>query len=579
MRPEVGGSVARRLDRLFGLGTVSGLGEGALLDRFVTRKDPAAFEAIVARHGPMVWGICRRTLRDPNDAEDAFQAVFLILARRAAAIRQGDRLGGWLHGVAYRVTTRARRDAMRRSAHAPIEGHHPPAVVESDEAEIREQMALLHEEIRRLPSRYRDPIVLCHLEGCSHVEAAARLGWPVGTVRGRLARGRDQLRDRLTRRGMGVAMLAPLQAIPAQPALPVPAGLAQTTVTAAIGFATGQDLAGLISAQVLLWVKGGLRAMWLHTFKLSVAGLAAVGILTVGAGAGAGALGLGQREGQTESESPATPVTNVAAVPPTKPAEPAKEAETTDVFTQIAELQTELQVLQTEIEDAANQYMNLWRLLNSTKSRLASQPLSQAQKEIDENNVQRLPAPVEEARISLVRKQAKRARLEKQIRDLERAADEPSNPKTRAGGKSTGEPSLDDEIQIAEAEAKADLLRSQVEFEKEQIESRRRLLWQAQDQASKPHGIGGGGADPVQNKAFEVYLLEQVTMIRSQIVDLEGQYLRNRTDLARQEHTLRLMKRKAGTASPSGDVTTNIEKRLRRIESAIESLREALPAK
>jgi RNA polymerase sigma factor (sigma-70 family) len=187
---------ARDMERLFDDGTSAGLPEGALLDRFARRGDGLAFEAILARHGPMVWSVCCRALRDPNDVADAFQATFLILARKAGSIRNRERLGAWLHGVACRVSTRARQDSANR-APAPCGLAERPGESPLDEAERRERFAFLHEEIERLPGKYRDPIVLCHLEGCTHDEAAARLGWPVGTVRGRLSRARDRLRERL----------------------------------------------------------------------------------------------------------------------------------------------------------------------------------------------------------------------------------------------------------------------------------------------------------------------------------------------------------------------------------------------
>ncbi len=223
------GAFAGNLGRLFSSGTAVGLGEGQLIERFVESNDASAFEAILGRHGPMVWGVCRRSLRDLNDAEDAFQATFLILARRAGAIGRRERLGGWLHGVACRVAARARRDAARRPA-TGADGL--AAEGPGDALEERERAELLHQEIERLPPRYRDPIILCHLEGCTHDEAAARLGWPVGTVRGRLSRGRERLRDRLQARGMG-SILAPV-ALPA-----VPHKLAATTAKAVTAFATG----------------------------------------------------------------------------------------------------------------------------------------------------------------------------------------------------------------------------------------------------------------------------------------------------------------------------------------------------
>ena len=173
----------------------------------------AAFEALVARHGPMVLGVCRRALADPDDVEDAFQATFLVLVRRARSVRVGDSLGRWLYGVARRVAAkaRARSERARAAVRTARRSSRSPRSRPADRVEL---LAALDEEVSRLPEKYRAPVVLCHLEGLSHAEAAARLRWPVGTVSGRLSRARDLLRDRLVRRGLAptagsmVALLA-----------------------------------------------------------------------------------------------------------------------------------------------------------------------------------------------------------------------------------------------------------------------------------------------------------------------------------------------------------------------------------
>ena len=195
------GDILRQIDQLFGTGTVAGLSDAQLLGRFRIDRDETAFVALVARHGPMVLAVCRGVLRDPHAAEDAFQATFLILVRRAGSLWVGESLGGWLHCVAHRVALQARADAARRRARelkaggaVPQAGH--PGRPDDD---LR---ALLHEEIGRLPDRLRLPVVLCDLEGLTRDQAAERLRWSEGTVRGRLARARTKLRERLTRRGV-----------------------------------------------------------------------------------------------------------------------------------------------------------------------------------------------------------------------------------------------------------------------------------------------------------------------------------------------------------------------------------------
>ena len=186
------GTVLKELGRAFNQGTISGLSEGNLLERFVSHRDEAAFSALVARHGPMVLGVCRRLLRDESDVDDAFQATFLVLVRRAGAIRRRELVGHWLFGVAHRVAVRARAVAARRHLHEPtgleIEEMDSQAKCHADEAfELR---MIVGEELARLPETLRSPVVLCYLEGLTHDEAARKLHWPVGTVRSRMARAR-----------------------------------------------------------------------------------------------------------------------------------------------------------------------------------------------------------------------------------------------------------------------------------------------------------------------------------------------------------------------------------------------------
>ena len=154
----------------------------------------AAFAALVARHGPMVLGVCRCALPDPNDVEDAFQATFLVLVRRARSVRVGDSLGRWLYGVARRVAAKAQARSERARIRSLPLGREP--VASEPPADRIELLAALDEEVSRLPEKYLAPVVLCDLEGLTHAQAAARLRWPVGTVSGRLSRARDLLKNR-----------------------------------------------------------------------------------------------------------------------------------------------------------------------------------------------------------------------------------------------------------------------------------------------------------------------------------------------------------------------------------------------
>ena len=244
-------SVPRSLGALFDIGVVGDLPDGQLLQRFTTGHREAAelaFDALVERHGPMVLRVCRRLLDDPNDAEDAFQATFLVLIRRAGSIRERGSLAAWLHGVALRVASRARVESARRRR---IERRalRSEVVSRTTSPERIDLESVIHEELDRLPEKYRSPIVLCYLEGLTHEGAADRLGWPVGTVRGRLARARDLLRSRLTRRGVTAsAALAAVGSLTDSARAAVPAALRDATVRAAAEIASGRTIAAAASA-------------------------------------------------------------------------------------------------------------------------------------------------------------------------------------------------------------------------------------------------------------------------------------------------------------------------------------------
>ncbi len=274
------GIVLRQMGRLFGEGTLTGLGDGQLLERYLTRRDEGAFEALVDMHGPMVLGLCRRMLRDPRDIEDAFQATFLVLVQKAPGIRDRSLLSNWLYGVAVRVARRARSRTLRRRDRETAVGE-PEAVVEADpDSAVRSECdAVLDQELRRLPDKYRAPLVLCYLRGRTHDQAAEELRCPVGTVRSRLARGRALLRDRLTRRGVAPTATAVLlgsdATLPARLLVAtVPPPLAATTVRAALEF--GSSFTMTAGASSLALAHGVLTTMKMTQFKwVGLAALAA----------------------------------------------------------------------------------------------------------------------------------------------------------------------------------------------------------------------------------------------------------------------------------------------------------------
>jgi RNA polymerase sigma factor (sigma-70 family) len=280
-------SAARLIGTLFGEGSLTGMTDAQLLDRFVSQHDASAeyaFEVLVQRHGPMVMGVCRSALGDLHDAEDAFQATFLVLARRASSLQNPANLGPWLHGVARRTAqkARARRSRLERLIHQAATKVGIGAAAGPDRsAHDAEAVELLHEEIGRLPEKYRTPVVLCDLEGLTREEAAKQLGWPIGTLGVRLMRARERLRGRLTHRGLAPAGQAILPL--GLPAEPLSGSLVVQTVRAAASFATGAGSTyGAIPSQVTAIAVGVLRTMSIK--KLTIGAAAILGCMLIAAG-------------------------------------------------------------------------------------------------------------------------------------------------------------------------------------------------------------------------------------------------------------------------------------------------------
>ncbi len=251
--------ILRHLRRHFPGAGCRELSDRQLLERFAHHKDEDAFAALVQRHGPMVHGVCRRVLRRAEDAEDAFQATFLVLARKAAAVAWRESVGRWLYQVAYRLaaearTRNARRDALEKQAAERLK----PAAAKQEG--LPEVCAVLDEALHGLPARYQKPLVLCYLEGLTRDQAAGQLDWSLRTLERRLAQGRERLRKVLTRRGitLSAALLAgSLTGIAADAA--VSTRLVAATVRAAVSFATGKaGLGGGISATAAALAEGAL---------------------------------------------------------------------------------------------------------------------------------------------------------------------------------------------------------------------------------------------------------------------------------------------------------------------------------
>jgi RNA polymerase sigma factor (sigma-70 family) len=271
------GIVLQHLRRLSGTSRLVQPPDGQLLRQFIIQHDEAAFAALVRRHGPMVLDVCRSVLHHEQDAEDAFQATFLVLAQKAESIRQPEALAGWLYEVAHHVAVKAQANAARRRAQEqraiPMAATDPTL-----DMTLRDLRRVLHEELRRLPDKYRLPLVLCYLAGRSQEEAAGQLGWSKGTFRGRLDRGREQLRRRLAARGVALSALLCATAL-------APKATAKALVDSAVRSAVAGAAAGTLSARAAALAEGVARAMLTGKAKVATAVLLAIGLL-----AGTGAL-------------------------------------------------------------------------------------------------------------------------------------------------------------------------------------------------------------------------------------------------------------------------------------------------
>ena len=311
------GAALRQLNRLFAKGVVAGLSDAQLLERFLTQGDAGAFEALVGRHGPMVLSVCRGILRDPHDAEDAFQATFLVLVKKGGTIRGRDALAGWLHKVAHRVAIQANTAAARRRTLERRVGQMAVATSTNGPAASDDWLPALHEEIARLPEKLRLAVVHCDLEGMTQAQAAAQLHWSERTIHHRLAEGRARLKRRLARRGLepdgailGTVLLREARAA-------IPAGWSEATVRAALATVNPTMTVGVVSAAANQLSQEVFKLMLLQKLTVTAATLLAVGLIAWGASAAL--VRLGQEPSQ---KSVATPITGADQPPARKATEP-----------------------------------------------------------------------------------------------------------------------------------------------------------------------------------------------------------------------------------------------------------------
>jgi RNA polymerase sigma factor (sigma-70 family) len=294
-RPE---RMLRHIHRLVSRRTPAPDTDASLLESFARHGDEAAFTTLVKRYGGLVFSVCRRVLGDAGAAEDCTQATFMVLARKATAIRRAEELPAWLHGTAYRLALRTRRAdfrRLRRETHSVLTCHPSAPVNPLDELTARELLQVLDEELQRLPEVHRLPVILCGLEGLSQEEAAARLGWTPGSVKGRLERARVRLHARLKRRGLTLtAALGAVEMTRASAAAVLPTALAGRTVQSALAFVAGRSAVGdCLSPAVVSLAEGALKAMYLSKLKMAVVVFVVLGLV----GTGFGWLGAGSRKG------------------------------------------------------------------------------------------------------------------------------------------------------------------------------------------------------------------------------------------------------------------------------------------
>jgi RNA polymerase sigma factor (sigma-70 family) len=351
---SAGADLRNQLNTLFRFGVVGDLSDGQLLQRFLAVRDgaeQAAFTALVERHGPMVLGVCREVLGNAHDAEDAFQATFLVLARKAGSVRKADSLASWLHGVARRVAIRAKAEAARRRLYERRSATMKAAGLKR-QGGPPERWPELHEAIARLPERYREPVVLFYLEGLTTEEAALRIGCPHGTILSRLSRARERLRGRLERRSLTSSTALLITGLTPRATEALPARLLDTTVQAAFGFAGRHSSgAGVASVSATTLAQGVLHTMTISKLKI-------LGVTALACGfAWGGARTFGQLGGLGQGQNP------VGAVPGTD--------ERQDALTRAVDK------LQSDLDESARRTAEMQKALQEIRARLKAQPASQ----------------------------------------------------------------------------------------------------------------------------------------------------------------------------------------------------------
>ncbi|MBY0521903.1 MAG: sigma-70 family RNA polymerase sigma factor [Gemmataceae bacterium] len=296
------GSVLRYISRLVVPAHEGDRTDGQLLEAFAARCDPVAFEALVKRYAPLVWGVCRRILPNDHEAEDVFQGTFLVLVRKSGTLDRRGSLANWLHTVAYHLALKTRMQSAKRRTQER-EAHDMPRTEPAVDDSREELHAVLDEELHRLPDKYRGPLVLCYLHGKTNEEAARELGRPMGSMSRHLDRGRELLRKRLIQRGVALSAVALV-------ATPAPAAVVNNTVQAGLAYAAGQTAAGILSAEAVTLAEGLVKATAASQIRVVTALILAFGLI----GTGAGVLAYRSREVADTHRGEVSPPPPLAAV-------------------------------------------------------------------------------------------------------------------------------------------------------------------------------------------------------------------------------------------------------------------------
>jgi RNA polymerase sigma factor (sigma-70 family) len=400
------------LRAVVGPAAADALTDGELLDRYRLGRDEAAFELLVRRHGSLVLGVCRRVLRDAHLAEDAFQATFLILARKMRSVRRRATLAGWLYRVALRVALRARRGRDRSPPLAE-----EPAVEEPDLLAWRDLRPVLDEELARLPERLRLPVLLCYVEGHTTAQAARLLGCPRGTILSRLATARARLRDRLVRRGVELSLAG------------LAVGLAEQTVTAALVVAAVKSATGKAApVGTIHLAQGALHAMFMNKLVCTLGAVVMAGALTF-------AVGRVASEVPGEREAPQAATTPGAVQPQAerpKAEDPAalldrakkelliREERLQKVEERLSQELTEARLKLLELEEGLRSYERQWVILTDLRrrNREATEKLGAAKAVESQQDVERLTSQIREMKNKSSGTEAQKtllARLEQEL--------------------------------------------------------------------------------------------------------------------------------------------------------------------